>query len=173
MIPGPGTSARLGVAAVAVALLTTAAACASQVGPSPALSPSGGGSAADCDALRALVVAAQGVDPLRLAVSGSAPDSEILVKAEAVLAPIKGVLSDYSSSERSDPQAEAIRTAVEALADGAGFFERERAPGANVPPSGLGSRPWALGQLDRGVTAVTAAETLLRTQAAPGQSPCH
>lgn len=170
---GTGTSARLGVAAVAVALATTVAACTSQVVPSPALSPSGGGSAADCDAVRALVAAAQGVDPLRLAVSGSAPDSEILAKAEAVLAPIKGVLSEYSSSERSDLQAEAIRAAVEALGDGAGFFEREQAPGANAPPSGLGSRPWALSQLDRGVALVTAAETLLRTQAAPGQSPCR
>jgi hypothetical protein len=164
---------RLAVAALAITLAATVSACTSQVGPSPVLSSSGGGSTADCDALRALVTAAQGVDPLRLALSGSAPSSEILAKAEAVLAPIKGVLSDYSSSERSDPQAAAIRAASEDLADGAGFFETQQAPGSSAPPSGLGSRQWALGQLDSGVAAITTAGTLLRTQAAPGESICH
>lgn len=164
---------RMTAATLAVALATLVSACASQGGISPAISPSGGGSATDCDALQALVAAARGVEPLKLALSGSAPSSELLAKAEAVLAPIKGVLSTYSSSDRSDPQAGAIRAASEDLADGAGFFETQQAPTASAPPSGLGSRQWALGQLDSGAAAVATAETLLRSQAAPGESVCH
>lgn len=163
--------ARLRQFGPAVVVLVVALGCTPT---STATRPGGVASPAadDCAALSRLLTAARGVPSLRSAVGSGAPGTEVLNAAEAVLSPIKEVYGAYTASGRADPQANAIRAAVEDLAGAAAFFEGQQAPGASAPPSGLGSVSWALGQLEQGVVDVKAAAALLRTEPAPNQAIC-
>ncbi len=168
------TGHRLGESIAAIWLAVTVLGCGSS-GPSgsvPSPQASSGEGLGDCQALGLLISAQQRIASLETAVSASASPATIWAAAEAIVEPIKPVLSAYGSSGRIDAQATAIRTAVLHLAVTAALFEQQQVPGASAPASGLGSVAWALDELQSASREVDEAATLLKGRAAPGQTPC-
>lgn len=168
------TRHRLGGSLAAALLAVSVLACGSSGPTSPVPSPSAsaGEGLGDCMSVGLLISAQQRIASLEMAVSAHASPATISAAAEGILEPIKPVLYAYGSSESTEPQVVAIRTAVWDLAESAGFFERQQAPGANAPASGLGSAAWALDELLRASREVDEAARLVRSQAALEQTPC-
>ncbi len=160
---------------VLVWLTLTAAGCDAASTSHPVPSPSGhqGKGLGDCEAVRLLVAAQQRVPALENALSSNVAPQQVWEAADAVIEPIKPVLSSYGGSiEPGDAVAAAIQTAVWDLAESAGFFERQTLPGTSAPASGLGSRAWALGELTRATDEVSAALAIVASgTTSPGACP--
>lgn len=141
-------------AAIASLLAATvlAACTANPTSPPPATTAV----TSDCGAIQLLRASSQQIQQLRDAVAaGSA--SRIQEAADAVLKPAETVLSAYNPARPAATGASAIGIAAFDLVDSAGLLQRLALTSTSAPPSGLGSRSWALAELTRAAAEVDAA----------------
>lgn len=117
-----------------------------------------------CQAVTLLRSGQSGIAALDRVIDDPGSSAKVIAAAEAILDPLKPILSAYGGTHvSSDPVEGAVLAAAQDLFEAAGFFERQELPGASAPPSGLGSREWARGELRRASHEVDQAAALLST----------